>query len=393
MTVCILTNGYGQTSRGGSEAVTHSAAAAFLARGDRVVVCAPREFGGLRSLLPSCSIEDGVTVYRWYPLNFYALRNASRHSTLVRTLWTIVDTFQVHSAVVTWWVLRRERPDFVISENVKGLGLLVARVAARWTPRYVHTLHDVQLVHPSGLVFPQTAQHQLQTLSVRLYRLATRWIFRTIPIVCAPSAFLLDFHRTKSFFSGAVARVLPNPCDATARVREPQLTFCVGYVGQIEAHKGIAVLLESWKRCRAQNRRLDIVGDGALLDTVIAASKNDATIVAHGRKEGTAFVRAWDRIDVLVVPSLCLENSPLVIAEARARGVWVVASRVGGIPEFAHGWDGLVLIAPGDVAGLATAIDECLARVAHGVFPRPLPGLSPAAYVDRLTALSVQDHT
>jgi glycosyltransferase involved in cell wall biosynthesis len=38
-------------------------------------------------------------------------------------------------------------------------------------------------------------------------------------------------------------------------------------------------------------------------------------------------------MDVLVVPSLWLENSPLVIHEAFMAGVPVVAARIGGIPD------------------------------------------------------------
>jgi glycosyltransferase involved in cell wall biosynthesis len=41
----------------------------------------------------------------------------------------------------------------------------------------------------------------------------------------------------------------------------------------------------------------------------------------------------FSRIDVLVVPSVWLENSPLVVHEAYIAGVPVVASRRGGLPD------------------------------------------------------------
>ncbi|OQA21440.1 MAG: D-inositol 3-phosphate glycosyltransferase [Chloroflexi bacterium ADurb.Bin360] len=55
------------------------------------------------------------------------------------------------------------------------------------------------------------------------------------------------------------------------------------------------------------------------------------------------------KTDVLAVPSLWYENSPVVIQEARAVGVPVIASRLGALTEkVSDGVDG-VLVTPGDV--------------------------------------------
>jgi glycosyltransferase involved in cell wall biosynthesis len=64
----------------------------------------------------------------------------------------------------------------------------------------------------------------------------------------------------------------------------------------------------------------------------------------------------YSRFDLLVVPSLWPENSPLVIHEAFLAGVPVVASRIGGIPELvADGVNG-VLYDPASPAALAGAL-------------------------------------
>lgn len=58
-----------------------------------------------------------------------------------------------------------------------------------------------------------------------------------------------------------------------------------------------------------------------------------------------------------VLPSL-EDAAPLAIMESLAAGKPVVASRVGGIPEFIHSGVNGILVAPGDAAGLAAGIME-----------------------------------
>ena len=61
-------------------------------------------------------------------------------------------------------------------------------------------------------------------------------------------------------------------------------------------------------------------------------------------------------MDLFVLPSLFGEGLPMVVLEAMAAGVPVVATRVPGVPEaIRHGQDG-VLVDPGDADDLAQAI-------------------------------------
>jgi glycosyltransferase involved in cell wall biosynthesis len=65
-------------------------------------------------------------------------------------------------------------------------------------------------------------------------------------------------------------------------------------------------------------------------------------------------------LDVLVVPSRWLENSPLVIHEAFMARVPVVASAIGGIPDLLGGGTYGVLVPPDDPAALAAALADLL---------------------------------
>jgi glycosyltransferase involved in cell wall biosynthesis len=66
--------------------------------------------------------------------------------------------------------------------------------------------------------------------------------------------------------------------------------------------------------------------------------------------------REFARMDLFVLPSLFGEGLPMVVLEAMAAGVPVVATRVEGVPEaIRDGRDGL-LAEPGDPFSLARAI-------------------------------------
>ncbi len=67
-------------------------------------------------------------------------------------------------------------------------------------------------------------------------------------------------------------------------------------------------------------------------------------------------------MDCLVVPSLWYENSPLVIQEAYAVGLPVVASRLGALVEKVQDGRTGYLFAPGDSVDLARVLREIVER-------------------------------
>jgi len=89
----------------------------------------------------------------------------------------------------------------------------------------------------------------------------------------------------------------------------------------------------------------------------------DGTAAACEPREGAALGAmparaAFARGQVLVVPSRA-ESLPYIVLEAAAAGLPLIATHVGGIPEI-FGPDAVDLVAPGDPAALARAIDAAL---------------------------------
>ena len=129
----------------------------------------------------------------------------------------------------------------------------------------------------------------------------------------------------------------------------------VGTVGRLAEVKQQGVLIRAFAQVLPAfpAARLLLVGDGPLraeLEGLAGSLGLGGAVLFAGYQSNPE--RYLAAMDVFVLPSRA-EAMPLVIPEAWAAGRPVVASRVGGIPELiADGKTGL-LVAPGDVDGLA----------------------------------------
>ena len=72
--------------------------------------------------------------------------------------------------------------------------------------------------------------------------------------------------------------------------------------------------------------------------------------------------RILSEIDVLIVPSLWLENAPLTIQEALQTGTFVLASRLGGIPERIIPYQNGLLFDPDNIQDLVDCFQQFLTR-------------------------------
>jgi glycosyltransferase involved in cell wall biosynthesis len=83
-------------------------------------------------------------------------------------------------------------------------------------------------------------------------------------------------------------------------------------------------------------------------------------VTLEGRFDRSRVSEVYANLDVLVVPSLWPENSPLVIHEAFQHGVAVVGSRIGGIPDLVQDEVNGLLYDPFSAGALATALGRLL---------------------------------
>ena len=116
--------------------------------------------------------------------------------------------------------------------------------------------------------------------------------------------------------------------------RRPSSTLRCGFVGTLVWHKGAHVLLKALERVRGP-LQAEIYGDFDVFPRYTSELRRMADglpVRFHGACDRDRIAEAYASFDVLVVPSLWPENSPLVIHEAFMHGAPVIAARIGGIP-------------------------------------------------------------
>jgi hypothetical protein len=128
-------------------------------------------------------------------------------------------------------------------------------------------------------------------------------------------------------------------------------------------YKGVDVLVRAMERLADRPIALSIHGDFRPEEDAHHAELERLAgdnVRFHGRFDNSRLSEVYAEIDVLAVPSVWFENSPITIHEAFLTRTPVVASDIGGMAEYVRdGVDGLTF-AVGDDAALAA----CLARFA-----------------------------
>lgn len=129
-------------------------------------------------------------------------------------------------------------------------------------------------------------------------------------------------------------------------------------VRRLARRMGLEILLAAVRRLPPGDWRLLVAGDGDLrmeLTERIRFLGLAGQVQLLGRVPDAQLPDLYRAADAFVLPSVCLEGFGMVIPEALASGVPVLAFAVGGIPEALEGLAGC-LLPPGDLARLEVAL-------------------------------------
>lgn len=309
--------------------------------------------------------------------------------------------------------LRASAPDVVHVHNVFPLlsASIVAACADEGVP-LVATLHNYLQVCPSGTLHRNggpcrdcVGRSPLPAVAHGCYRgsrLATvplaighavnrrRWWDGVDTFLC-----ISDAQRRELVDAGMPAgklvvrhNVVPEPAQRRAGPGEHVL-----FLGRLTAEKGVRLLMAAWDELAASGGiglPLVLAGAGPLEAEVRAWAEGRADVRCSGLLDAGACAALTARAAAVAVPSTWLEAFGLVVVEAMAAGVPVVAAGHGAPAELVD--DGVtgLLHEPGDAGSLARALRAAVADPARNAAMgkagrwRYEAGFTPAAGLDAL---------
>ncbi|RKY29431.1 MAG: hypothetical protein DRP79_00345 [Planctomycetota bacterium] len=211
-------------------------------------------------------------------------------------------------------------------------------------------------------------------LNAALNRRATlREKIKLADVVIAPTRFLMekfrdngfDMSRCRLIHFGINAALL----EGMNKRASDRLRFA--FVGTLRGHKGCHLLIDAFRGIENNDVELQIYGNEEQFPeysrSLRRAAAGDGRIRFRGTFPREEIGRVLAETDVLVMPSLWYENSPLMLLFALRSHTPVIAGDVGGLSEFIRDGGNGCLFEKGSVEGLRDAMrrfisDRSLAR-------------------------------
>lgn len=299
-------------------------------------------------------------------------------------------------AALVWWACRRPGPlaasvALVVGGYVRRPSLLARALAtlplAAAHARFVR-LRRVDHVHAHYATYPLLAAWLCHRLTGVPYSVTVHahdiFVDRSFleprleeaAFVVAISEYNRQFLRARGSPRQTPVHVVHcgvEPAAYPFRPRLPSSTRPVRAlcVASLQEYKGHRVLLQALAGAgnRLAHVRLDVVGEGparAELEQLATDLGVEARVRFHGSLPEPAVADLLAAADLFVLPSVVARNGqreglPVVLIEALAAGVPVVATRLSGVPELIRDESTGLLAEPGDPASLARSIEAVIA--------------------------------
>jgi glycosyltransferase involved in cell wall biosynthesis len=248
-------------------------------------------------------------------------------------------------------IIASENPNIVHAVHLMRMKELILSTISLNIP-YIITLTDFWLICPkvilvnsqgdlcSGPGFGKICRNscaEINNHAITERLKISRQILESAKLITAPSKFVANIIRNE--FPGLAIKAIPHGLNYNMLIQKKEIhynkkiiTFC--YAGSINPHKGIHVILEAFSKIKQINYLLKIYGTGD--DNYLQQIKNKfrcKKIKFLGVFNENEIGNVLSKVDVVIISSIWYETYSLILHEAFACNIPVIASNVGVMAE------------------------------------------------------------
>lgn len=308
---------------------------------------------------------EGSRMFRIWAPRIYPVFQASMAPEWKKPFWHLQDLFDPRNEAIMNRVLDEVKPDFIHIHWIQGIGYNALKsIGARDIPTAI-TLHDLSYACVKTTMFKGGHECVRQCGSCAFSSKFKLSYLRTIPRLgfISPSRANLD-KLSQLLPIGDYPNfhiINPNRYPRPAARHAPSDEVRLMFAGRLEKTKGINLLLEVLEPLAEQYRfSLKVHGTGPEEEELRARYDHHPWLDMTGQVSLQQVSDSMATSDLLIVPSIWLENSPGVVFQALGVSLPVMGSDKGGLPELIEPGVNGFLVPPGDAGQWTAAIRSVL---------------------------------
>ncbi len=350
MKICFISNLYPPNILGGAEIIVEKMALGMLDYGHESVIITTSPDDEKHVVK-----RDNTTIYQLNTTKLYPTYKQTEASGIKKPFWHLFDLWNGACLNAIKEILVKEKVDIIHINNYKGLSLSCFKAGKDLNIPVIYESHDFSLICPrANLINGKNTLCQKRNFICNEYVNTQRRLLNdNVDLLICPSRFMIDKFHENNFFNDIPCVKIPLGVEYESRKTiKTYDSFDITYIGTLGKHKGVDTLIKAFKDIEGDNLRLHIIGKGYDEEEFKDLAQDDERIDFHGFVNNRDIIKYYEMTNILVIPSICYDNSPLVIYESFSTGTPVIGSNIGGIPELVMDGHNGLLFEAGDVNSL-----------------------------------------
>ena len=269
---------------------------------------------------------------------------------------------------ITRKIIKETTPDIVYVSQLSNASILPVLAVHKHGIPYVFDIEDYWLMESKD--YYNTKNRFFR----RILRYLLTGVWHLTELNCDNLCFISNHVKQKYIAAGfrdVNFRVInkgvdPSPQDELRQLNKDLKCVHLLYAGRLSEEKGVHIVIEALMHvvARLKDRAitLDIIGSGEeayseKLKKLTRTLHGEGVVRFTGQCSQSDLFQRFKNYDIVLLPSLWEEPSGGIIVEAMAHGLPVIASNIGGIPEFINNGVTGMLVSPGSAREMAEAIE------------------------------------